>query len=94
MSAAASRPGAVLVREDDGPRPPFSGILLHFSFRGGRPPRTAAGNGLAPYPITPFMPHVPAHEPALHYERSFTNMAQSMAADKPPNRNSRRGMAE
>ena len=48
---------------------------------------------LAGHPITPFMPYVPSTRPALHSERSFTNMAHSMAADKPPNRNARRGIA-
>ena len=48
---------------------------------------------LAGHPITPFMPYPPRTRPALHPERSFTNIEQSMAADKPPNRNARRGLA-
>ena len=57
-----------------------------------RRPAPPAGGPFG-YPITPFMPYAPRTRPALHPERSFTNILQSMAADNPPNRNARRGMA-
>ena len=66
--AAASRPGPVLVSAGAGLRPP--------SVRAAAPGAGAGSVAVSHRPINPFMPRSPSTRPALHHERSFTNITE------------------